>query len=155
MGDKEYFNMDEIRRRYSAPYEKLDLTYKSGFSQQQRHKAFQQDLKFPSFLLTKVTENEELEIEDPFEEFHLSPEKRIIKTVNNLRWRVDGPGRNRTQSLIDEFIDEVNPDLNRMGHNSALLGIHRFVRRRRNRRRWAIFDQDDEVRNCLKIIMLG
>ena len=141
MDGNDFFSMDALRRRYSAPVEKLDSNYKSGFSQQ-KYEAFHHGFRSPSFLLTKVAENEELETEDPFEEFHQSPENRIIKAVNNLGWKVDGSGRNRAQSLIDGFIDEVDPDLNQMKH--ALLSIHRL--RRRNRRQWSIFDETDKVR---------
>ena len=142
--------MDEIRRRYSTRDDKVDTSYKSPVSLTvTRHNASPNEIRRSSFLLSKVDETDELDEVDPFEEFHLTPEKRIIKNVNNLRWKVDGSGRNRAQSLIDQYIDVADPDFNRIHGNRGLFGIQTIRRRRRNRRRWSIFndDNDDEVGN--------
>ena len=139
-------NMDDIRRRYTTPVNKVETSYKSSVSLTvTRRNTTQYESRRSSFLLSKVDETDELEEEDPFEEFHLTPEKRMIKNVNNLRWKVDGSGRNRAQSLIDQYIDVADPDLNRIHSNRAFFGIHTI--RRRNKGRWSLFnDDDDEVR---------
>ena len=136
--------MDEIRRRYITPVDKVQTSYKSPASLTVTSRNTSQfESRRSSFLLSKVDETDELEEEDPFEEFHMTPEKRIIKNVNNMRWKVDGSGRNRAQSLIDQFIDVADPDLNRIHSNRAFFGIH-TIRKRRRRRRWSIFNDDDE-----------
>lgn len=100
--------------------------------------------KVPSIFLLSSKLPERIE-EDPFEDIHLSPERRILKDVNSAGWKVDGSGRNHAQSLVDSYIDRPVLDNARFRDSTAWWAMQRMRKRSRNRSRGKSFSSLSEV----------